>query len=221
MHLDDPLMSLLDETTRYYLDYYSRCVCKLFIMYDSTVNPLRNVIAAAFDSPLLLSSIIALSARHMANTGLSFSQGEMVISSTTLTAADRIALRFKHKTLQGLSDAVNNPTLRALDTTATSAFLLMFLDLLESGSGTWNIHLEGVKKIITQIEPPTKPKGTTQGDLNSYIISIRDFITRQIYVIENLGPTYTNPKILSNTRRARLALIHVFRKCITFKSFLS
>ncbi|KAL7940712.1 fungal-specific transcription factor domain-containing protein [Trichoderma barbatum] len=199
IQLDDPLISNLDETTRYYLDYYSRCVCKLFVMYDSTVNPLRNVIRAAFDSPLLLSSIIALSARHMANTGLSFSQGGMVASSTTLTGTDHTALRFKHKTLQGLSDAVNNPTLRVLDTTVTSAFLLMFLDLLESGSGTWNIHLEGVKKLITQIETPTKPKGTAQDNLGSYLISIRDFVSRQVYVIENLGPTYTNPEILSNT----------------------
>lgn len=151
-------------------------------MYDSTVNPLRNIIGAAFDSPLLLSAIIALSARHMANTGLSFTQGGIVTSSTTLKGADRTALRFKHKTLRGLSDAVNDPTLRALDTTVTSAFLLMFLDLLESGSGTWSIHLEGVKKLITQIETPAKPKGTAQEYLGSYVISIRDFVSRQVYV---------------------------------------
>lgn len=160
----------------------SRCVCKLFIMYDSTGNPLRNVIRAALDSPLLLSSIIALSARHRANTGLSFSQSGMVTSSATLTDTDHTALRFKHKTLHGLSDAVNNPTLRALDTTVTSAFLLIFLDLLESGNGTWNIHLEGVKRLITQIETPTKPKGTAHEDLGSSIISIRDFVVRQVYL---------------------------------------
>ncbi|PTB48832.1 hypothetical protein M431DRAFT_500765 [Trichoderma harzianum CBS 226.95] len=197
--LDDPLLSNLDETTRYYLDYYSRCVCKLFIMYDSTVNPLRNVIGAAFDSPLLLSSIIALSSRHRANSKLSYSQGRLVTSSTILTDTDHTALRFKHKTLRGLSDAVNDPQLRALDATVTSAFLLLFLDLLESGSGTWNIHLEGVKKLITQIETHTRPKGTVQQDFGTYLTSIREFVSRQVYVIENLGPTYANPELLSNT----------------------
>lgn len=155
------------------------------MMYDSIVNPLRNVIRAAFDSPLLLSSIIALSARQMVNkgnTGLSVSQGGMVTSSTTLTGIDHIALPFKHKALRGLSDAVNNPILRALDTTVTTAFLLVLLDLLESAGGTWNIHLEGVKKLITQMETPTKPKGTAQEDLGSYVMSIRDFVSRQVYV---------------------------------------
>jgi hypothetical protein len=151
-------------------------------MYDGIENPLRHVIRAAFDSPLLLSSIIALSARHMANTGLSFYQSGMETSSTTLTGTDRAALRFKHKTLQGLSDAVNSPTLCALDTTITSAFLLIFLDLLESGNGTWNIHLEGVKRLITQIETPTKPKRTAHEDLGSSIISIREFVVRQVYL---------------------------------------
>ncbi|KAL5083828.1 hypothetical protein Trisim1_000872 [Trichoderma cf. simile WF8] len=197
--LDDPLLSNLDETTRYYLDYYSRCVCKLFIMYDSTVNPLRNVIGAAFDSPLLLSSIIALSSRHRANSKLSYSQGRLVASSTTVTDTDHTALRFKQKTLRGLSDAVNDAKLRALDATITSAFLLLFLDLLESGSGTWNIHLEGVKKLITQIETHTRPKGATQQDFGTYLISIGEFVSRQVYVIENLGPTYANPELLSNT----------------------
>lgn len=202
--LDDPLLSNLDETTRYYLDYCtykiyqnctsvqlgqrlihasdSRCVCKLFIMYDSTVNPLRNVIGAAFDNSLLLSSIIALSSRHRANSKLSYSQGGLVTSSTVPTDIDHTALRFKHKTLRGLSDAVNDPKLRTLDATITSAFLLLFLDLLESGSGTWNIHLEGVKKLITQIETHTRPKGTVQEDFGTYLISIREFVSRQVYV---------------------------------------
>lgn len=151
-------------------------------MYDSTVNPLRNVIGAVFDSPLLLSSIIALSSRHRANSKLSYSQGRLVTSSTILTDTDHSALRFKHKTLRGLSDAVNDPQLRALDATITSAFLLLFLDLLESGSGTWNIHLEGVKKLISQIETHTRPKGTVQQDFGTYLISIREFVSRQVYV---------------------------------------
>ncbi|KAF3074031.1 hypothetical protein CFAM422_003753 [Trichoderma lentiforme] len=180
-------------------DRDSRCVCKLFIMYDSTVNPLRNVIGAAFDSPLLLSSIIALSSRHRANSKLSYSQGGLVTPSTILTDTDHTALRFKHKTLRGLSDAVSDPKLRALDATITSAFLLLFLDLLESGSGTWNIHLQGVKKLITKIEAHTRPKRTAQQDFGTYLISIREFVSRQIYVIENLGPTYANPEILTNT----------------------
>lgn len=61
-----------------------------------------------------------------------------LFSSKTLTGIDHIALRFKHKMLQGLSDAVNNLTMCALNTTVASAFLLVLLGLLEleSTSGT-------------------------------------------------------------------------------------
>ncbi|KAF7588348.1 hypothetical protein BBP40_005876 [Aspergillus hancockii] len=85
------------------------------------------------------------------------------------------------------------------DTTVASIFLLIFLDLLESGSDKWNFHLEGAKKLIThgQLQLEVQP-GTTQ-DPGRTVQEIRKFIIRQIHLIETLGATFVRPKLLSGS----------------------
>jgi hypothetical protein len=151
-------------------------------MYDSVENPLRRVIGAAFDNPLLLYSIISISARHMANSRLSFSGRGTLISSTTLSTDEHNALRFKHMTLKKLSDAVNGPGLCTLDITIIAAFLMIFLNMLESGRDKWNIHLKGMKSLICQIQPPSMTKDKTRHELGSCITEMRGFVIRQIYL---------------------------------------
>ncbi|GMG11780.1 unnamed protein product [Aspergillus oryzae var. brunneus] len=81
-----------------------------------------------------------------------------------LTDAHYNALWFKYKAIQSLSHALNDANSYKQDTLVAGAFLLIFLDLLESGSDKWNIHLEGVKKLITQIQPSMESQtGTEQG----------------------------------------------------------
>jgi len=188
-NMDDPTSLNLNRSSQYYLYYCkcehhhcskkteltnadSKCVCKLFIMYDSNRNPLRNLIPASLNQPVLLNSVLALSARHMENAGQSFQVGVSTSSS---------ALWFKYKAIQGLSQALNDTSLCRQDTTAASAFLLIFLDLLESGGDKWTIHLEGIKKLIAQIYPPSSSIGSQQG-LSQTVQGLRDFISRQIYL---------------------------------------
>jgi hypothetical protein len=154
-------------------------------MYDSLENPLRRVIGAAFDNPLLLYSIIALSTRHRANSRLSFSEcgtRRTRTSSTTSTTEEHIALAFKYKTIKKLSDAINDPGLCALDTTIIGAFLMIFLNVLESGRDHWNIHLKGMKSLINQMQAPGGTEGTKRHDLASCVTDIRGFVIRQIYL---------------------------------------
>lgn len=165
-----------------YITLDSRCVCKLFILYDSVENPLRKVTGAALYNPLLLSSIIALSARHLANARLPFLQPGEASPSSTWCSTNHTALLFKHKTLQGLSDAVQDPKLRMMDTTVASALLLVFLNLLESGRDDWNTHLEGMKSIMSQIEVSLERKWTSSQGLGLCVTGLRDFVLRQIYV---------------------------------------
>ncbi|KID85262.1 C6 transcription factor (Acr-2) [Metarhizium guizhouense ARSEF 977] len=158
-------------------------------MYDSIENPLRKVTGAALHNPLLLSSIIALSARHLANARLPVLQPGEASPSSTWCSTDHTALLFKHKTLKGLSDAVQDAKLRMMDTTVASALLLVFLNLMESGRDDWNTHLEGIKRITSQIEVPLEHKGTSFQGLGLCVTGLRDFVVRQIYVIEVLGAT--------------------------------
>ncbi|PIG81010.1 C6 transcription factor (Acr-2) [Aspergillus arachidicola] len=167
-------------------------------MYDSKRNPLRNLIPAALSNSVLLTSIVALSARHIANGDQSFY--ELGTSSLpALTDAHHNALWFKYKAMQSLSHALNDANSNKQDILIASAFLLIFLDLLESGSDKWNIHLEGVKKLITQIQPSMESQTGAELGLGETVEGIRNFIIRQIYLIDTLGATYTCPRLLSNT----------------------
>lgn len=126
--------------------------------------------------PVLLNSILALASRHMENTGQSF------CPPGAATFPHHSALLFKYKAIQGLSQTLSDSTLCREDTTVASAFLLIFLDLLESGSDKWNYHVEGIKRLIAQIQPPSGPQTGAKQDLGQTIQGIRDFITRQIYL---------------------------------------
>ncbi|OGM49337.1 C6 transcription factor (Acr-2) [Aspergillus bombycis] len=195
---DDPYASGVDQVSKYYLYYYSKCVCKLFVMYDSKRNPLRCLIPAALNNSVLLTSIVALSARHMANGDQSFYE---LGTSTfpTLNDAQQNALWFKCKAIQELSHALNEGTPSKQDTIIASAFLLIFLDLLESGSDKWNLHLEGAKRLITQLQPSMASQTGIEQNLGETVEGIRNFIMRQIYLIDTLGATYTRPRLLSST----------------------
>ncbi|RAK96580.1 uncharacterized protein BO80DRAFT_496932 [Aspergillus ibericus CBS 121593] len=197
--LDDPSINRLDKTSRYYLYYYSKCVCKLFIMYDSNRNPLRKLIPAALEEPVLLMSVVALSAQHMANTARRFysSDGATYVGAESADA-HHSALHYKYQAIQGLSRAVNDARLCRRDLTVASAFLLIFLDLLESGSDNWNFHLEGIKSLINSISQSEGPH-TAQHGMEATVQELRDFIVRQMYLIDTLGATCTRPRLLSRT----------------------
>ncbi|PWY79514.1 hypothetical protein BO94DRAFT_558693 [Aspergillus sclerotioniger CBS 115572] len=201
--LDDPSIISLDKTSRYYLYYYSKCLCKLFIMYDTNKNPLRNLIPAALEEPVLLMSIVALSAQHMANTTRRFYSSEGECYGVESVDASHSALLYKYRAIQGLSRAVNDARSYRRDFTIASAFLLIFLDLLESGNDNWNFHLEGIKKLINCISHTDGSQTTAQQGLGATIQGLRDFIVRQIYLIDTLGATCTRPRLLSRSTLSR------------------
>lgn len=132
------------------------------------------MIALALNDTTLLKAVLALAAQHKANTGYSIYQPEQ--PSSQLTSAHRDALAFKHQAIRGLSQAVQDVTLCRQDTTLASIFLLIFLDLLESGSDRWNVHLEGAKSLIAFKQPlgNDNPGQTVQ--------EIRNFVAKQIYM---------------------------------------
>jgi hypothetical protein len=152
-------------------------------MYDSNKNPLRTLIPAALGHPVLLMSIFAISARHKANSTRAFSQSEIAIHSGPGSQdASYHALHFKYNAIQGLSKALGSAIPSQQDIIISSAFLLIFLDLLESGSDEWNFHLEGVKGLIAQIPPFQAPRTMASQDMGTTIQGLRDFILRQIYL---------------------------------------
>lgn len=157
-------------------------------MYDSDRNPFRSLISLALDDTVLMKASLALAARHRANADQSFHQSNDP-TSPHLADSHRDALIFKYQAMQGLSRALNDTTLHKRHTTVAAAFLLIFLDLLESGSDKWNFHLEGAKRLITLDQPsPESRIGVNHGP-GQTVQEIRDFITRQIYMYVPRQPT--------------------------------
>lgn len=150
-------------------------------MYDSDKNPFRSLIPLGLKNPVLLKSLLALAARHHVNTGQSFYQ-PTAPTEPGLINANRDALLFKHQAMEALSQTLRNNELASQDTTVASIFLLIFLDLIESGSDGWNFHLEGAKKLISS----TYPKSDDQNGINQgpgeTVQEIREFITKQIHL---------------------------------------
>ncbi|PYH96457.1 hypothetical protein BO71DRAFT_176748 [Aspergillus ellipticus CBS 707.79] len=193
--LGDFAASNLDTASRYYLDYYNDRICKLFIVYDSEKNPFRTLISLALLDQTLLNSILALAARHRVNKDRSF-YDLILTPSSEGTTAHYDALRFKYQAIQGISHALNDATMCQKNTTVASTFLLVFLDLLESGSDRWNFHLEGAKRLIETSQSSESWNGF-QNNPGQSIQELRTFLTSQIYSIETLGGTLVRPKLLS------------------------
>ncbi|KAL5341903.1 fungal-specific transcription factor domain-containing protein [Aspergillus crustosus] len=186
--LKDGAFSGLDLTSHYYLNYYNERICELFIVYDSDSNPFRSLIPLALTDKVLLEAVCALAARHRANFEQPF------LTNTTGLALvspdfDREALRFKYRAIQGLSNSLTAQT-SYHDATVASVFLLVFLDLLESGCDRWNYHLEGAKSLMA-LKPAHDPGRTLQ--------RIRKFIVKQTHLIEALGATFVRPELLSKS----------------------
>ncbi|KAJ5161714.1 hypothetical protein N7492_007106 [Penicillium capsulatum] len=194
--VQDPTISSLDQVSRYYVDYYNDRICKLFIVYDSDRNPFRSLISLGLTDPVLMKALLALAARHHANAGQPFDRPD-VTTSPSLVNANRDALSFKHQAMEALSHSLRCTELSKQDTTVASIFLLIFLDLLESGSDGWNFHLEGAKNLIASTYPQTDSQAGINHGPGQTVQEIRAFITKQIHLIETLGATFLRPRLLS------------------------
>ncbi|KAL4884837.1 fungal-specific transcription factor domain-containing protein [Aspergillus karnatakaensis] len=186
--LNDVALSNLDRLKHYYLDYYNDRICQLLIVYDSDNNPFRSLIPLALNDAVLLDAICALAARHRANFNQPFSSTPTQASSVSPNV-DGEALRFKHGAIQGLSKSLTAQR-SYHDSTVASVFLLVFLDLVESGCDRWNYHLEGAKSLMA-LTPTHDPGRTLQ--------RIRKFIVKQTHLIEALGATFVRPELLSKS----------------------
>ncbi|KAL4757915.1 Zn(II)2Cys6 transcription factor [Aspergillus foveolatus] len=199
--LQDPRMQNLDPLSRYYIDYYSQRICRLYILHDSDSNPFRGLLAYALEDVPLLRSIIALAARHLANTGYSFDQSyknDVVVPTSRFTDTTLDALRFKTQAITALRKRLTRPHQEPVktDTMMATILLFIFLELLESGLDGWNVHLKGARALVHLYQ---SLRGKTYSNCGSGEIGqeISTFITRQFSLIETLGASLSqsNPLI--------------------------
>lgn len=156
-------------------------ICQLFIVYDSDKNPFRSLISLGLNDPILLKAVLALAARHHANTGQCFDQTNSSMQPM-LVNANRDALLYKHQAVESLSRSLSQKHLHKGDSTVASIFLLIFLDLLESGSDGWNFHLEGAKKMIDATYLLSESQALINQGPGETVQELRSFITKQLHL---------------------------------------
>ncbi|CAG8269047.1 unnamed protein product [Penicillium olsonii] len=155
-------------------------ICKLYILYDSDRNPFRNLLAYTEENSPLQKSILALAARHFANTGHSFNQ----ISTDLHPRFDQghlDALLFKKQAIEGLSSSLSRIDMHEKDSLTAAILLLIFLDILESGIDGWKSHLRGVKSLVGLYWTLKSPvsSGTFHKDPGDTVQETRRFIATQ------------------------------------------
>ncbi|KAJ5287055.1 hypothetical protein N7478_002741 [Penicillium angulare] len=208
--LQDPRIYNLDQRSKYYIDYckpmravdekqYSNRICKLFILFDSGSNPFRNLLSIGLEDPTLRKSIIALAARHYANTGYSFDATNPTIDSQ-FADANMDALLYKKQTIEALSSSLHQSGLCRRDQTMATILLLIFLDILESGIDGWNFHLQGAKGLLILNRSLLDPISDAHSSIDpgNMVQETRRFIKDQFSLIETLGTSlYGTSNIVS------------------------
>lgn len=78
-------------------------------------------------------------------------------------------LVFKHKSIRNLSTAISDPSVQSKTATIATVFLLVILEMWETGWGVWDSHVEGAKKLIEHIH---KSEHGSQDDPMSDLVGI-------------------------------------------------
>jgi hypothetical protein len=157
-------------------------ICSNFVVYDSSKNPLRNLIPVALEDSILRNAVLALAARHLANQSQSFHQVKVPMS-TEVTKFNHDALLFKHQAIYQLSNSLRDSKQCYKDSNVASIFLLILLDLLESGGDEWHFHLKGAKSLITSSVhqlPLEVNSGAAKRQPTQIVQEIRNFVVQQI-----------------------------------------
>ncbi|KAG5298007.1 C6 finger domain-containing protein [Histoplasma ohiense] len=166
--LIDPLFQGLDKISRHYLTYFDRNFCKLMVLFEVPHNnPYRRLIQMVNVSSGLCAAMAAIGACHhlhilhysdqsqpversCKSKGSLLEDGEQFARSPNpnVRVAYQHLLLLKHRALCQLELTLSNPKTRGEDASIASALLLMVLDMVESGRGTWKVHVEGAKKLL-------------------------------------------------------------------------
>ncbi|KAJ5835006.1 hypothetical protein N7447_001032 [Penicillium robsamsonii] len=211
--LVDPLLKDLSRFSRYYVHHYNQYMVNDFALYSQHKNTFRDLTALVNHSPVLASSIAALGALHyslvsesdssvlpwsygnlsMADSNLSVEEIEDIVapagSRKPTSQAYHHFLEYKQRALRQLSMDLNNPAMQKDGRTIAAIVLLAFLDIFESGSGAWNHHIEGAKKLLRD-RPENGPGQGILDDLDAFALD-------GCLIMEIMGSTLARPGALS------------------------
>ncbi|OGM44250.1 hypothetical protein ABOM_007738 [Aspergillus bombycis] len=145
----------------------------------------------------LRTCIVAVAARHFANTNLSFDQVDDALSPRFVTA-NLDALHFKKQAIQALSSSLSHLEPSGKDSTMATILLLIFLDLLESGIDGWKYHLHGAQGLVNLSHSLLERdvSGHINADPGETVKETRRFVARQFSLISTIGGALSGSKLM-------------------------
>ena len=155
--------------------------CDAFLFAQADKSLMQSLVPLAIGDPVLRASLVALAARHLANGGRSLHKVKDLKSSKD-TRTHHDAVLFKHRALAALSRSLRNPAVHGNISTAASVFLLILLDLLESGDSGWQHHLEGAKNLLNPDQPQVETTGVVYANPLRQKQVLRGFLIKKIYL---------------------------------------
>ncbi|KAH8431616.1 uncharacterized protein LDX57_009273 [Aspergillus melleus] len=167
--------------------------------------------------------IIAVAARHFANTGRSFDQTDDA-SSPRMVNANVDALHFKRQAIKALLSSLYRPKPSQKDGIMATILLLIFLDILESGIDGWKYHLHGAEGLVNISQSMLDP-GASQhvnGNPGETVEETRRFIARQFSLVSTIGGALSSPESSSELcinfekERHQESIIRSFLGCPAF-----
>lgn len=102
--------------------------------------------------------------------------------SSEITKANRDALTLKHCAIRALSNALRDPVELERDTTIASVYVLILLDLLDSGSLEWQEHLEGARALSEPVQLQREVPPALVSDPPRRSQDLRSFLSKSIYL---------------------------------------
>ncbi|KAK4236346.1 fungal-specific transcription factor domain-containing protein [Achaetomium macrosporum] len=144
----DPLLNDLDPKARHYVHHFTVKVCQDLVSFDQhDRNPFRLILPLAAKFNYLQAIIVATGAMHMA-AALHGRQDREARSELV------DALVAKDKAIRLLRSAVDcvTPADQAMVLAAT--VFLINLDLIDSGKGGWQAHIEAASTLMMSLNDP-------------------------------------------------------------------
>lgn len=163
--LIDPLVKDLSPNSRYYLFHFADQLCEDLVLYDLPGrNPIRDLIPATSEYPLLLQIMIANSAFHIYNLSREPINATIQQESPKLclatycrslqrfrgpvTSSYRDALVAKQHALHLLNHSLGQIEESNVDYVLASVLLFINFELIGSGKNSWKVHADGAQRLI-------------------------------------------------------------------------
>lgn len=139
--------------------------------------------------------------------------------SLEISKTNRDALSLKHRAIKALCGALRGPVELERDATIASVYILILLDLLESGSSGWQEHLEGARALSEPIQPQTEITPALVSDSPRGSHDLRSFLLQKLYLCVHTDNPL--PRTQANQRNNRVeSLGSVFRRTVGTASLI-